>query len=583
MKHITSFGDTGSKPVKQNAVFGIDLGTTNSAISVVRSGDLPETIKLTNGRYTMPSCVMYEDGKITVGLEAYQNREKPCTVYSVKRHMQDPKAVVSVQDGANELRLKPEEVSAEILKGLVEQTGGVYGEIKDVVVTVPAYFDQNGVSATRRACELAGLNLIGIANEPTAASLCYKLKPDEGNTKDVVVYDLGGGTFDVTLMRITYGESSSSGLADIYGFDDDDASNGDVHSVVTLAIDGDTHLGGDDIDDALLDIVITKLKNECGVDATKFTDSYLEGMKLRLENFKKKDSNSMYSFNINTIDKDGQEVNACVYVTPQDFEASAMRIFDKTKKIVNHLLRSVPNNASTIVLTGGSTKNPWIQQALRDSYPSMRIDDALSPDLSVSQGAAIQGKITKFGDSNVQIFDILPLTIGVKDADGKIVPVINKGSSLPAMQTVPFTTDRDYQECVGVELFQGASLYADECVSLGKLKLSGIEPRPAGKPHLSVTISINADRLMTCVASIDGRREELTVDLSGEVGSATPREEDKNVRMLRRAGSRMDEGNREILNKMLDGLGTEYTLDEVKAFIKNNRSGKLVCEQTKNE
>lgn len=575
MKKITSFG--GEDTRKECAVFGIDLGTTNSAISVVRSGDLPETIKLVNGRYTMPSCVMYEDDKVVVGLDAYQHRERPNTVYSVKRFMQDPTAEVSVPVGDGVRTLKPEEVSAEILKGLVEQTAGVFGEVKDVVVTVPAYFDQNGVSATKRACELAGLNLIGIANEPTAASLCYKLKPDEGNTKDVVVYDLGGGTFDVTLMRITYGDDTTGDLADIYGFEDEGGSS-NAHSVVTLAIDGDTHLGGDDIDDALLKIVMRKLKKEAGVDAFKFTDEYLESMKLRLENFKKKDITSVYSFNIDTVDKSGNAVKTVIYVTPDDFQKATMQIFEKTRVIVNRILHSVPNNASTIVLTGGSTKNPIIQQALRDNYPSMQVDDALSPDLSVSQGAAIQGKVTKFGDSDVQIFDILPLTIGVKDADNRIVPVISKGSSLPAVQTVPFTTDRDNQERVGIELFQGASIYADECVSLGKLVLTGIQPRPAGEATLSVTISINADRLMTCIATIDGRKEEITIDLSGDTSNKTVNKDDKQIRVLRRAGSHMSADKRAVLNDMLDNLGTKFTLEQVKTFIKENRSEKVACE-----
>lgn len=575
MKKITSFGGEDTK--KECAVFGIDLGTTNSAISVVRSGDLPETIKLVNGRYTMPSCVMYEDNKVVVGLEAYQHRERPNTVYSVKRFMQDPTAEVSIPVGDEVRTLKPEEVSAEILKGLVEQTAGVFGEVKDVVVTVPAYFDQNGVSATKRACELAGLNLIGIANEPTAASLCYKLKPDEGNTKDVVVYDLGGGTFDVTLMRITYGDDTTGDLADIYGFEDEGGSN-NAHSVVTLAIDGDTHLGGDDIDDALLKIVMRKLKKDAGVDAFKFTDEYLESMKLRLENFKKKDITSVYSFNIDTVDKSGNAVKTVIYVTPDDFQKATMQIFEKTRVIVNRILHSVPNNASTIVLTGGSTKNPIIQQALRDNYPSMQVDDALSPDLSVSQGAAIQGKVTKFGDSDVQIFDILPLTIGVKDADNRIVPVISKGSSLPAVQTVPFTTDRDNQERVGIELFQGASIYADECVSLGKLVLTGIQPRPAGEATLSVTISINADRLMTCIAMIDGRKEEITIDLSGDTSNKAVNKDDKQIRVLRRAGSHMSADKQAVLNDMLDNLGTKFTLEQVKTFIKENRSEKVACE-----
>lgn len=573
MEQINAFGENSKKSEKQRPVFGIDLGTTNSAISVIREGNAPETIRLTSGKYTMPSCVMYDHGKIIVGDEAYKHRDQENTVYSVKRHMQDPNAVVKVRDCNERLELKPEEVSAEILKGLVEQTGGLYGEIKDVVVTVPAYFDQNGVSATKRACELAGLNVIGIANEPTAASLCYDLKPEDGGKKDVVVYDLGGGTFDITLMRITNGKSADAGLASIYGFDTETNSNDTEHSVVTLSIDGDTHLGGDDIDEALLQIVGEKLRDQYHIDMSLFTSRELESMKLRLEQFKKMNvETSMYQFHVDTIDKTGRHVEAQIMIKPDDFRDSAMRIFEKSKIIVDRLLRSVPNDADTIVLTGGSTKNYWIRRAIAAAYPSMHVDDALSPDLSVSQGAAIQGKVTKFGDSGIKIFDILPITVGVKDSDGRMVPMIPKSTSLPTVKSLTFTTDEDNQKCVTVELLQGNSVYADECVSLGKLHIDGIEPKPAGVPDLAVSVSISADRIMHCIATIDGKREEITLDLSGETKAAEAAG-DKTVRRLLRAGAHMSTENKAKLEEMVEALGSKYTVEQVKEFIRINRNG----------
>ena len=255
MKKITAFGETKTLFVKKDTslndskpVFGIDLGTTNSAISIIKDGRYVETIKLKNGKYTMPSCVWFHHNKFIVGDEAYRNRDKEdSVVYSVKRLMQDTKATVTLRDGNETITMTPAEVSAEILKGLVEHTEGMYGKVEDVVVTVPAYFEQSGIDATRKACELAGLNLIGIANEPTAASLCYDIKPEDGNSKDIIVYDLGGGTFDVTLARITMDSSVDNGIADLYGLDSSDEEE-PSKVVTTLFVDGDAHLGGDDID-----------------------------------------------------------------------------------------------------------------------------------------------------------------------------------------------------------------------------------------------------------------------------------------------------------------------------------------------
>lgn len=192
MRKMNSFNETviakDSSIIADNKpVFGIDLGTTNSAISVVANGGTSKIIELKNGKKTMPSCVLWRNGKFIVGDEAYANREDRNCIYSIKSHMQDPNYVVHLEDNGNEITLSPAEVSAKILRGLVDLAGTMYGTIEDVVVTVPAYFNQIGINMTKKACELAGLNLISISAEPTAAALCYNLDDTVDGSKDVVV------------------------------------------------------------------------------------------------------------------------------------------------------------------------------------------------------------------------------------------------------------------------------------------------------------------------------------------------------------------------------------------------------------
>lgn len=582
LKKATGFGGTDydhkgagidlSNLDKSRPVFGIDLGTTNSAISVIAKGSEPKTIMLTNGKMTMPSCVMLENGEFIVGQEAYENRGNENVIYSVKRMMQTPGAKVTLIDNGEEYVYTPAEISAEILKGLVEQTGGMYGDIVDVIVTVPAYFDQNGVNATKEACELAGLNLLGIANEPTAASLCYHLEPEDNGSKDVIVYDLGGGTFDVTLMRIQQGGANND-FDDVYGDggSEDDAVQGSA--VVTLGISGDTCLGGDDIDSALLRILYKRMKAD-GIDVTKIPKQYKEKLLLRLEKYKKESTiDSMYEITINCTGTDGKPIKYEMQVSNSDFKKAAEIIFEKTKKVMDGLLRSVENKARTIVLTGGSTKSIWIQSCLKEAYPGFQIDCALSPDLSVSQGAAIQGSVTKFGNENVQIFDILPLTIGVRVADNKVEPLIKNGTPLPVTKSMMFTTERDNQEEVAVRLVQGNSVDADECVSLGVLRISGIEKKKAGEADLLVIVSITANRLMKCVSRIDGIEKSIELDLSGECAApSVSTNDDKTIKRLRRAGALMTAENKKVLEDMLQQLAeNKCCVDDVKDFIREHR------------
>lgn len=243
----------------KTAAFGIDLGTTNSAIALVPSGTKPKIVPLKHGT-TMPSCIMWtgKDKEFIVGKDAYEHRYESSCIYSVKRHMPEVDCHLTMTVGDKELTMTPAEISAEILKGLVKETKDLYGEVKDVVVTVPAKFNEIARQHTREACELAGLNLLGIIAEPTAASMCYDIEPDKGRTQDILVYDLGGGTFDVSLVRISAGDDMSK-LYDVYGIPNSLRKADDSKIIRAIDGDGDPVLGGDDIDHDTYEVNLTKL------------------------------------------------------------------------------------------------------------------------------------------------------------------------------------------------------------------------------------------------------------------------------------------------------------------------------------
>ncbi len=545
-------------------VFGIDLGTTNSAISVIQSGDHPVAITLEDGKKTMPSCVMWKDGKFIVGEEAYENRHLTNVVYSVKRHMEDVNATVTFREtNTKQLEMTPAEVSAEILKGLVEKTGGMYGEIKDVVVSVPAYFDQNGRNATKEACNLAGLNLIDMINEPTAAALCYDLKVDD--VQDVIVFDLGGGTFDVTLARVT-NTSSDDSEDDIYGFDE---SSSDAKLVQCLAVLGDPHLGGDDIDHELYNILCDKIKEQ-GFSSTKFLPSDREEIILRLERRKKEGTNSTYNLHIDATTEDGVKVETVVSITPEDFRAALLPYYKRCKKIVDQVLTSVPNNANMMLLVGGSTKHQMLIEMLEHDYPQFQLNPGVGQDLAVSLGASIKGKISKFGDDAVQIFDVLPITIGIRTGD-TLSQLLTAGTTLPATQTIPFTTVVDNQTSMTVEVLQGNTSNPDDCVSLGMLTLQDIPKKPAGEPNLFVTLTVNANSLLTCSAKIDGRVEQLELDLTGDQNTIKDySREEKLIRRWTKVAESMEGEDKDTLLALIKGYPDISSRKDIMSFIRSH-------------
>lgn len=549
-------------------VFGIDLGTTNSAISVITTGNHVEPITLNNGKQTMPSCVMWKDGKFIVGQEAYEHRYLPNVIYSVKRLMQDVNAEVTFKDGDKELKMTPAQVSAEILKGLVEKTDGVYGEVKDVVVTVPAYFNQNGRNHTREACEIAGLNLIDIINEPTAASLCYDIDVRQKESEDVLIFDLGGGTFDVTLARIVDNNTSSE-LEDIFEIEDDKPEG---RIVSCLSIGGNAKLGGDDIDEKMFAILCRELEGK-GVKTKLFTEQFRKETILKLEQLKKAGVDNTYQFHVNTVLTNGDKVDLHIDITPSMFEAAVKPIYRKCKKEVDKVLASKPNTARIMLLVGGSTKNPFLQEMLKRDYSEFDINDGIGQDLAVTMGAAIKGKIDKFGDSNVEVFDILPLTIGA-NCGGIFTPIIEKGTTLPASNTIAFTTVEDDQVEMQLELLQGESRMVDDCVSLGILKFKNIPKMPAGEPTLCCTVTVSANSVMKCIGSVDGNKQEMTLDLTGEKRlHAIEGREEKLIKRWKRTAAKMDEENGTILNTLIEAYPLYSSKKDIMQFIREHSEG----------
>ena len=513
----------------------------------------------------MPSCVMWHHDKYIVGQEAYEHREQPNVIYSVKRLMQETGATVTLVDGNDRIELTPSEVSAKILRGLVEETGGIYGEIKDVVVTVPAYFNQIGRDNTREACYLAGLNPISIINEPTAASLCYEQDLVTGSS-EVIVYDLGGGTFDLTIAKITSTKGADD-LDDIYDFAGVESENNseDGKSVNVIATAGDSHLGGDDLDRELYEIVAAKLR-QFGIDASKFTEEYKENLILRLEQLKKRSVQETYSMNITTLGTDGREIRCDVTILPEDFRNATEEIYKRTKKLLKNVLRKNHTTAKNLVLVGGSTKNIWLREFLKQDFPQFTISTALNPDQSVADGAAIHGKGVKFGDSNVSVFDILPLSIGVLDA-GSVSPILLAGTCLPTAETKVFTTSHDDQSSLAIRLFQGNSVYAEECVEIGEITIDKIEKRPAGVPNLFITLSVSANSELTCTAKVDGKERVLKIDLGGrstsaeaKAGRTLSRNEKAIIKWRRVAGDCPDVELADRLNAAID----EFSADSSK-------------------
>ena len=489
--------------------FGIDLGTTNSCISMIRSNStLPEIIPL-DGRNTIPSCVMLnEDGTLTVGKEAYEHRYEKSTIYSVKRLMGTDKKVVLLNGNARK-EMTPVEVSAEILKAIVNKAEDYIGKgiIKKVTITVPAHFNDAQRRATKEAGEMAGLEVVGIINEPTSAGLLYGLDNAKSN-QTILVYDLGGGTFDVSILRVTK-ELKAFPLLGIN-------TNGEYNStsINIIGNDGDVALGGDDVDQYVTNYVLEKIAEGSGLTVDKVKELIgtegLEELKLRLEKAKK------VSQGLIIYELEGRGKFEIPILGEEVEEKCYRPIFDRTYELVARAMASTGvTSIDRIVLVGGSTKSHIIQKMLKEKFPHLHIMNSFEPDLSVALGASIS-TATSLGISKVAtITDVVPMSIGVLadvgDNAKEYVKILKKDKSLPCIEEMEFNI-RDTTQAISITVVQGESTFSlQTLLTIGNLQ---IQPEQYNGNSLTIGFKCDLNGVLSCYAIIGEKVMPIEIEYS---------------------------------------------------------------------
>lgn len=574
---VNAFGGVSQaedKVAKAPAI-GIDLGTTNTCVSIIREGSNPEVIPI-HGRHTLSSCVMWKGGdNFIVGREAYENRGNENVIYSVKRLMGSGEVVTLKYEG-EEITLTPEEVSAKILEEAMKEVNKTYKYIKDVVVTVPAKFSNEQVKATRDAIKLAGLNNLNILREPTAASLTYNLDKIRGNEEYILVYDLGGGTFDISLVRISkVGGKASEDLMDLYGFEEENTNQKEETILTVIANEGDTRLGGDDLDIELYKLLTQELENR-GINTSFISVEDRKKYILTLEKFKKLSAGEgmLIDVDIELQDTARTKVKEKIYFGYNELAIATEKIYAKTKKYVSQIINEQKNiQISKIVLVGGSTKNKFIRTFLERDFPGFVVNSGLDPDEAVAKGAAIQAKRLKFGDEGLNIFDVTPLAIGVK-VDDEVEHLIGRNQTVPCSESKIFKTQSADQTEVHLEIFEGNSIVPENCVELGKAIIPF--PRSDKQEEVKVTLKIDMDGILSVHGTVNGVEKEIELIniFAGESKkqkqmSNQPKKVQRWVRFARTLEAEKRELLEELINRFVEGEDVE---NQIHTFLKDNKT-----------